>query len=68
MADIVDELREAHELYAAAGIEGSEGARMMAVAANEIERLRKALYYADEGCNYTHLYDETNYNTKEPSQ
>lgn len=27
-------------------------------AADEIERLRTALYLADEGCNYTSLYNE----------
>lgn len=26
--------------------------------ADEIERLRSALYLADEGCNYTSLYNE----------
>jgi hypothetical protein len=27
----------------------------------EIKRLRKALYHADEGLNYLHMYDETEY-------
>jgi len=27
----------------------------------EIDRLREALYHADEGLNYLHLYDENKY-------
>jgi hypothetical protein len=39
-----------------------------AEAADEIERLRKALYHTDVGCAYTHLYDESEYTKKEPDQ
>ena len=37
---ILTELRTAQKLYENAGVDGSEGARMMKVAADEIERLR----------------------------
>jgi len=36
---IILELREAQKLYEDAGVDGSEGARMMRASADEIERL-----------------------------
>jgi len=37
------------------------GPGIMLKMADEIERLREALYHADEGLNYLHLYDESKY-------
>lgn len=50
MADILADLREAQALYERAGVDGADGARMMKVAADEIERLNRILD-AIEGIN-----------------
>jgi len=60
MDDLADRLRA----WARSDIRASlcdEMSDMAHDAANEIERLREALYHADEGLNYLHLYDESKY-------
>lgn len=51
-SDEASELQQSPEFRAAQSLDE---------AADEIERLREALYHSDEGLNYLHLYDESKY-------
>lgn len=59
---VVTELREAQKLYEDAGVDGSEGARMMKVAADEIELLQREVKPREF---WVVNYDGTAWGTKE---